>query len=94
MAVRKIMCACGAGLGSSLMVHVNAAEILKKLGRGDIEVDHTTVNSIEPASADLFIVSDSLGEFASEVPDDRKIVLKSIVDKDELERKLRAYLGI
>ena len=53
MAIRKIMCACGSGLGSSLIVHMNTEEIVKKLGHPEIEVDHTTVSDINPSAGIL-----------------------------------------
>ncbi|OFK22191.1 MULTISPECIES: PTS sugar transporter subunit IIB [Olsenella] len=93
MAIRRIMCACGSGLGSSLMVHMNTEEVLKKLGHGDIEVDHTTISDINPTAADLFIVGGDLADFVSSIPDEKKVVLKNIVDKAELEEKLKAHLA-
>lgn len=93
MAIRKIMCACGSGLGSSLIVHMNTEEIVKKLGHPEIEVDHTTVSDINPTAADLFVVGGDLADFVAGVPDEKKLVLKNIVDKVELEEKLRAHLS-
>ena len=66
MAIRKIMCACGSGLGSSLIVHMNTEEIVKKLGHPEIEVDHTTVSDINPTAADLFVVGGDLALLRSE----------------------------
>ncbi|WP_298580333.1 PTS sugar transporter subunit IIB [uncultured Olegusella sp.] len=93
MAIRKIMCACGSGLGSSLIVHMNTEEVVKKLGHSEIEVDHTTVSDINPTAADLFVVGADLGDFIANIPDDRKVVLTNILDKAELEEKLKAKLG-
>ena len=31
--IRKVMCCCGQGLGSSMMVEMNIQKALKKLGR-------------------------------------------------------------
>jgi PTS system ascorbate-specific IIB component len=93
MAINKILCACGSGLGSSLMVHMNTEEILKKLGRSDIEVDHSTISDINPEAADLFVVGGDLVDFVTNIPDEKKIVLKNILDKDELEAKLKEHLG-
>ncbi|ERL11660.1 PTS sugar transporter subunit IIB [Olegusella massiliensis] len=93
MAIRKIMCACGSGLGSSLIVHMNTEEVVKKLGHSEIEVDHTTISDINPTAADLFVVGADLGDFIASIPDDRKVVLSNILDKAELEEKLKAKLG-
>ncbi len=93
MAIRKIMCACGHGLGSSLIVHMNIEEVVKKLGHSEIEVDHTTISDINPTAADLFVVGADLGDFIAGIPEDRKVVLTNILDKTELEEKLKAKLG-
>ncbi|ERI05328.1 PTS sugar transporter subunit IIB [Atopobium sp. oral taxon 810] len=93
MAIRKIMCACGSGLGSSLIVHMNTEEVVKKLGHSEIEVDHTTISDINPTAADLFVVGADLGDFIANIPEDRKVVLSNILDKAELEEKLKAKLG-
>lgn len=93
MAIRKIMCACGSGLGSSLIVHMNTEEVVKKLGHSEIEVDHTTISDINPTAADLFVVGADLGDFIANIPEGRKVVLSNILDKAELEEKLKAKLG-
>lgn len=93
MDVRKIMCACGSGLGSSLIVHMNTEEVVKKLGHDNIEVDHSTISDVNPMAADLFVVGADLGDFIANIPDDRKVVLNNILDKNELEEKLKAKLG-
>ncbi len=93
MAIRKIICACGSGLGSSLIVHMNTEEAVKKLGHPEIEVDHTTISDINPTAADLFVVGADLGDFISNIPDEQKVVLSNILDKAELEAKLAEHLG-
>ena len=93
MAILKIMCACGSGLGSSLIVHMNTEEVVKKLGHPEIEVDHTTISDINPTAADLFVVGADLGDFISNIPDEQKVVLTNILDKNELERKIAAHLS-
>ncbi|ADK67190.1 phosphotransferase system lactose/cellobiose-specific IIB subunit [Olsenella uli DSM 7084] len=93
MAIRKIMCACGSGLGSSLIVHMNTEEVVKKLGHPEIEVDHTTISDVNPTAADLFVVGADLGDFISNIPDEQKVVLTNILDKNELERKIAAHLS-
>lgn len=92
MEVRSIMCACGSGLGSSLMVQMNIESVLKELGKSDITVGHTTTSDVTPEMADLFVVGRDLADFIKGVPDERKLVLTNIVDKNELKEKLVAAL--
>ena len=37
MGIKKIMCCCGSGLGSSLMIRLNVEKALKKLGMPELE---------------------------------------------------------
>ena len=92
MAIRKIMCACGSGLGSSLMVEMNIQDVLKKMGVEGVEVVHSTTSDVHPGAADLFVVGRDLADFIKDVDKDEIIVLQNIVDKGELEEKLRAKL--
>lgn len=88
MAVKKIMAACGSGIGSSLMIRMNIQKVLQKLGRDDIEVFHSTTSDAQPGAADIFVVGNDLGDFVSNL--DNVITLDNIVSKDELETKLKA----
>ena len=74
MAIKKIMCCCGSGLGSSLLVRMNVEKALKKLGYTDIEVMHSSLSDATPNAADLFVVGGDLEAFTSNFP---KVVLLS-----------------
>ena len=52
MAIRSIMCCCGQGLGSSMMVSMNVEKALKNLGVTGVSVDHTALSEVNPNSAD------------------------------------------
>ena len=88
MAIQKILCCCGSGLGSSLMVEMNVQDVLKNLGVDGVEVEHSTVSDVMPGAADLFIVGRDLGDFIADIPDNEKVVLDNILDKEELKAKL------
>ncbi len=88
MEVHSIMCACGSGLGSSLMVEMNINDVLKKMGKEGITVTHSTTSDVRPGAADLFVVGRDLADFIKDVPEESKVVLTNIVDKNELEQKL------
>lgn len=94
MAIRKIMCACGSGLGSSLMVEMNIQDVLKKMGVEGVQVVHSTTSDVQPGAADLFVVGRDLADFIKGVPQEQIVVLVNIVDKKELEEKLRAKMGL
>ena len=92
--IRKIMCACGSGLGSSLLVEMNIQDVLAKLGISGVEVSHSTTSDVQPGAADLFVVGRDLADFLREIDDDQKVILTNIVDKGELEEKLREKLEL
>lgn len=88
MAVRKIMTACGSGIGSSLMVKMNVQKVLTAMGRDDIEVFNSTTSDAQPGAADVFVVGKDLESFVSGL--DNVITLDNIVSRPELEEKLKA----
>lgn len=92
MKVNKIMCCCGSGIGSSMLVDMNTNAALKDMGITGVQVSHTTLSEVRSTDADLFIVGNDLKELMKKkgVSEDRIIVLMNIVDKNELEEKLRA----
>ena len=84
--IRKVMCCCGQGLGSSMMVEMNIQKALKKLGKTDVQAGHTSLSEINPDAADLFVVGRDLAPQLKKYP--RVIVLKKIMSVAELTEKL------
>lgn len=91
MEIKKIMCCCGSGLGSSLIIRMNVEKVLKKMGRTDIEVLHSSLSDASANSADLFVVGGDLENFTSSFP--RVILLSNIMAISELEEKLAKELN-
>ena len=46
MEIRSIMCCCGQGLGSSMIVSMNVEKALKKLGVSGVKVEHTAIGEV------------------------------------------------
>lgn len=89
MAIKKIMCACGQGLGSSFLVEMNVQKILKKLGLDHIEVSHGSTAEVYAGVADLFVVGQDIHDSVEKFGD--VVTLKNIVSLPETEEKLTAY---
>ncbi len=68
--IKKIVVACDAGMGSSVML---ASQLRKQLKPQGIQVEHTPVNSI-PADADVVVCHEGLGERARSVVGDRPVI--------------------
>ena len=88
--MRKIVCICGSGLGSSFLVEMNVKTVLKNLGVTGIEVEHTDLGSAWPGLADLIICGQDLYDNLKRFGD--TMGLKNIIDKVELQDKLSVYL--
>ena len=58
--IKKIMCFCGSGLGTSFVMEMNAKKALKNLGIEGVTVEHSTIDDVVPGAADLFICSADL----------------------------------
>jgi mannitol-specific phosphotransferase system IIBC component len=59
--VKKIVVACDAGMGSSVML---ASQLRKELKKFDVEVEHTPVNTI-PQDADIVVCHQGLAARAA-----------------------------
>ena len=84
MGIKKIMCCCGSGLGSSLMIRLNVEKALKKLGISGVEVMHS---SLSDASANAAVVGGDLENFTHSFP--KVVLLENIMSMPELEEKLK-----
>ncbi len=91
-AIKKILCFCGSGLGTSFLMEMNAKKALKNLGVTDVEVDHTTIDDVVPGAADLFICGADLLPNAEKAG--KAIGLDNMVSMDEMTQKLKAALGL
>ena len=72
MGIKKIMCCCGSGLGSSLMIRLNVEKALKKLG---ISLESKKRTSKDIAEASISSLTDI------EMADIEDSALKDLVKK-------------
>lgn len=86
--IQSIMCCCGSGLGSSMLVRMNVEKALKSLGISGVSVSHSSLSDATEGAADLFVVGNDLEEFVKGLPE--VIIMDNIMDKEELEEKLKA----
>ncbi|WP_367294707.1 PTS sugar transporter subunit IIB [Levilactobacillus yonginensis] len=90
----KIAAVCQSGLGSSFMIQMNIDSVLKaeNVDTDNIEVTHFDTGGMNVNAADYFFLGSDLAEQASDMPQEKVFVLKSIIDKDELKEKLNVLL--
>ena len=89
MDIKSIMCCCGSGLGSSMLVRMNVEKVLKNIDITGIDVTHSSLSDATITAADLFVVGKDLATFVNTLP--RVIILDNIMDLEELEIKLKEY---
>ena len=84
---------CNTGLGSGLFIEMNIREILERHGLDDrFETKHGALYDVDWLAISFAVVVRDLAPFVNAPPSCKLIVLDSVVDADELERKLLAEL--
>ena len=89
----KIVTICGAGIGSSGILKVNAERVLGRLGI-DAEVTAADISTVVSVAEDAQVILTStefveaIGKTYADV-----IVIENLFDTSELTRKLEAALG-
>jgi len=92
MEIKRILCCCMSGLGSSFLVEMNVKKFFKKNGITDVEVDHAGVYDATKGAADLFICSADIKEECEKAGP--TVPLNRLTDYDELEGKLKEYFEV
>jgi ascorbate PTS system EIIB component len=89
----KILAVCGMGLGTSLVLRMQAEKALKELGlTADLEVaDIGTARALAP-SADLILTSAELAEQLGSVKP-KVVTISNFIDLREMVTKLKAAIG-
>ena len=89
----KILCACGNGMGTSLMMKLKVETILKNLLKTNFTVDSCSVSEASSIlnNYDLIICSVHL-EKQFEGKNIKVVGLQNIMDQVEIENKLKAVL--
>lgn len=90
----KICTVCGQGLGSSLIVEMNAKKAVEDLGfsNDQVSVTHKNLNSYSPSDGFDFVIcgidlADSIDAGSGE-----KVILQNLIDSNELTQKLESIL--
>lgn len=89
----KLGACCSTGVGSSFMVDMNMQEVLKQLGRSDVETTHVDLSGLNKDVANHFFVGKDMYDAVAHVVGEENVTaLNSIIDKSELKDKIKAYL--
>jgi ascorbate PTS system EIIB component len=89
----KILAVCGMGLGTGLLLRMQAEKALRQLGvEADLEVADIGSARALAQTADLIITSQELAEQLGSVKP-RVVTISNFVDLKEMVEKLRAVLA-
>lgn len=84
-----IVCVCGLGMGSSLIMKMSVDKAARELGI-DAEIEHWDAGTVGSKHADLIVAAPDFAErFAGQ---DNVIFINNIVSAAEAKEKLQAYL--
>lgn len=84
--IHSIVCCCGQGLGSSMIMEMNVKKALTSLSLTNIYISHVPLAEASMDKGDLYICGLDVAPQLKNYP--RVIVLKNIIMYDELEEKL------
>lgn len=89
----KILAVCGMGLGSGLLLRMQAEKALKELGiAADVEVSDVGTARALATNADLILTSEELaGQLGTVKP--KVVTISNFIDLREMVMKLKAAIG-
>lgn len=81
----EVLCVCGFGIGSSLLLKMNAETVLKNAGY-DVQVDPMDVTSANGRTPDLVLTS---AEIATQLPEFScpVVIIENFMDLEEIHQK-------
>ena len=82
-----ILTVCGAGVGSSLMVKMNAEEILSKHNLKG-KIINSDITSAKGNFADVLVTTEDIYKLIRDIPISEVVLLDNMVSTKELESKL------
>lgn len=86
----KVLCVCGLGQGTSLILRMNVETVLREMNV-QAEVDHMDLSSAMGSSADYIVTSkelaESLGETTAEV-----VVVNNFFDNAEIKAAFEKHI--
>jgi PTS system ascorbate-specific IIB component len=89
----KILAVCGMGLGSGLLLRMQAEKALRELGvQADVEVSDMGSARALASTADLILTSEELAQQLAGVKP-RIVTITNFIDLREMVEKLRAAIA-
>jgi|UniRef100_C5DAC3 ascorbate PTS system EIIB component len=86
----KLLCVCGLGQGTSLILRMNIESVLRELGI-TADVDHTDVSSASSMDADYIVTNKELAESLTNT-NAKVIIVNNYFDQQEIKSALEENL--
>lgn len=86
----KVLCVCGLGQGTSLILRMNVENVLKELGI-EAEVEHMDVSSASGMNADYIVTSNELAQSLTG-HQAKIIIVNNFFDQEEIKSALQANM--
>ncbi|KYD20015.1 MAG: PTS ascorbate transporter subunit IIB [Caldibacillus debilis] len=87
----KILCVCGLGQGSSLILRMNVENVLRGMGV-QADVEHTDVSSASSTKADYIVTNRELAESLTNASA-KIIIVNNYFDVAEIKKALKENLS-
>ena len=89
----KILAVCGMGLGSALILRMQAEKALRELNlEADLEVADIGTARAVASNADIILTTEELAEQLGEVKP-KVVTISNFIDLNEMVTKLKAAIG-
>jgi len=86
----KVLCVCGLGMGSSLILKMTVEKAMQQLGVA-CDVEHQAAGTMGGIHADLIVAAQ---DFAQELAGrDNVVFVQNVVKTDEVRSKIEAFLA-
>jgi PTS system ascorbate-specific IIB component len=89
----RILCVCGMGLGSSLLLKMQVESALRELNTRVDSVDIADIATAKGTPAELVVTSPQFADMLSGM-DTPVVTINNYMDKNEIRQKVAAALGL
>ncbi len=88
----NIVCVCGMGFGTSLMMKMSIDDILGGEEKIDAQVDAWDLGSVKGRTADLFVASEDMRSNFSDI-EGNIVFINNMTNTDEIREKVLKAIG-
>ncbi len=87
----KILCVCGAGLGTSLMAKMKVDKLLKEVGlKADVEA--TDAGSVRGQKVDLIVTTEAISKALGEIAGVKLVTVRNFANNNEFRESVLPIL--